>query len=113
VNLVVDFDPFTIDFWHGGSSSKSFCGGSCYRGSPHEPDLPGSRGRDLGLKRRSRNPVIQYDNIIAAMHNIGIELYFLRPIQIALPPEWIAIILHVSGIGPVGASKDKITELPP
>jgi len=70
-------------------------------------------GRDLGLKRRSRNPVIQYDNIIAAMHNIGIELYFLRPIQIALPPEWIAIILPVSGIGPVGASKDKITELPP
>ena len=46
------------------------------------------------------NPMIQYDNA----QN---EFYFPRPISIRLAPEWIAIILHTSGIGPVGVSHYK------
>jgi hypothetical protein len=44
---------------------------------------------------------------------LALEFYFLRPIPNALPPEWIAIILKATGIGPVGASQHQTSELPP
>jgi hypothetical protein len=36
-----------------------------------------------------------------------LEFIFFDQFQIALPPGWIAIILEVTGIGPVGASQYK------
>jgi hypothetical protein len=48
----------------------------------------------------------------------ALEFYFPGQFQFTLPPEWIAIILHATGIGPVGASRYKyqpiqVSELPP
>jgi hypothetical protein len=45
-----------------------------------------------------------YDKVVAAPHNRTIRNFILREqFQIALPPQWNAIILaHKVGIGPVG-----------
>ncbi|MGB9118420.1 hypothetical protein [Bradyrhizobium sp.] len=51
---------------------------------------------------------MQYDTIIAAAHNAGFGIFFFDPFQIGLPREWIAIMLRIPGIGPVGASRYKI-----
>jgi hypothetical protein len=68
---------------------------------------PASRHRFLQPERRSPIQQCNMHTIIAAMHNAGFGILFLRPFQIGLPPEWIAIILRSTGIGPVGASQCK------
>jgi len=57
--------------------------------------------------RRFANPAVHGD-IIAAMHNTGFGILFSSTkSKLHLPPGWIAIILHVTGVGPVGASQHK------
>jgi len=42
------------------------------------------------------------------MHNTGFGILFSSTkSKLHLPPGWIAIILHVAGVGPVGASQYK------
>jgi hypothetical protein len=65
---------------------------------------------------RSRPRQSRWGNMTPSLpHRItlALEFYFLRPIPNALPPEWIAIILKATGIGPVGASQHQTSELPP
>jgi hypothetical protein len=57
--------------------------------------------------RRFANPAT-HGNIVAAMHNTGFGILFSSTkSNLHLPPGWIASILHVTGVGPVGASQYK------
>jgi hypothetical protein len=57
--------------------------------------------------RRFANPATP-DSIVAALHNTDFGILFSSTkSKLHLPPDWIAIILHAAGVGPVGASQYK------
>jgi hypothetical protein len=53
------------------------------------------------------NPMIQYDNIIATMHKAAFGILFPRLISNWIASQRIAIIQHISGIGPESVSQYK------
>jgi hypothetical protein len=53
------------------------------------------------------NPMIQVTTSLPQCTKLLLNFIFLGQFQIGLPPQWIAIILHTSGIGPVGVSQCK------
>ena len=121
VDLVIDLDPVTVDFWHCDflQAPSVVCNGIL----EHDPEewVPVSLGTNAihspvgTAQRRSGEPgfrlawerplsSISRPSLLPQRTMDGPELFLFNQFQFALPPDWNAIILlRKVGIGPVGA----------
>jgi hypothetical protein len=103
VDLVIDFDPVPVDFWHCSFLAASWPFPEAFRRnlilarSRRLWELHNFAAANAVSAWRGNRPIA---NSFTAAHNASWQFYSLR--SIAFPPDWNAIILaRKIGIGPV------------